>query len=445
MKIVLPLVIFCILTLASNLAVAQDNSTLKALKVLSLNFNSENFLNDSDYHVRDLRFAALKKWVKDNDPDIIMLEEAWKYRKDRSVAIAFARAIGYDINYRIEMGFFTFFTEANAVLAKKNLKMSTRYAYKLPHSAADLGDGKTWDIQLGAVSYAVGAKLKMANGEPLYAFATHLTGTNESDRADQAAAVLAHAKDIAKQDGIPWEKAHFIVSGDFNSFSEEPAIQAMRNEGFLDTYAEAHPGDTSCSLCEVPALSWFNPFSIAPGLYPSQNGESTEGRIDYIFSHGPHLKPATSTLTFTAPLGGVWMSDHYGVTTVFSESADSNLKNPTHDSEDTIPATVVQTISKSMMSCGYEGICSDTLKPMIVNGSRGIVIENRSDIKFYIKIKGPGFVFSKTSAWLKPGEQAAFTFATVGDYSYSVTGVADILNQGIAVLKGAIHVQNSGY
>jgi endonuclease/exonuclease/phosphatase family metal-dependent hydrolase len=442
-------IVFFALTIISGNLFANDHLPVRPLKVLTLNFNSEDVISDANFAVRDKRFNALKKWVKDNDPDIILLEEAWVYRNGINIAASLANAIGYDVNYRIEMGLFKFLNEANAVLTKKNLAMTDHYAIKLPHSAYDLGNGTTWQIELGAVSYAVGAKLKMSNGEPLYVFATHLTGKTPSHRADQAAAIIAFQKSIAAKDGIAWDKVNVVVSGDFNSIQDESAPLVMEQNGFVDSFREVNPEDTSCTICQVPTSPWFNPFSIGAGLFPSQNDEDDALRIDYIFSHGPSLVPIASTITFTAPLNGMWMSDHYGVTSVFAgrnsnaliqNNSNALVQNAAHDSEDTIPTATIQTITADMLNCSHIGICFKTLKAISAQGARGVVIANRGAKKFYITVKGPGNIFSKNSVWLNPGEQAAFTFGSIGNYNYNIKYAPALLSTHLTELNGVIQV-----
>ncbi|MDR3608164.1 MAG: endonuclease/exonuclease/phosphatase family protein [Oligoflexia bacterium] len=421
-------------------SLAADPGALRPLKILTLNFNSEEVVNDSDFFVRDLRFRGLKQWVLENDPDIILLQEAWTYHRDHSVSISLARAIGYDVSFQLEMGFLHLFDEADAVLTKKSLAVSEKRAIKLPHSAPELGNGKTWVIAFGAVSYAVKAKLKLPNGEPLYAYSTHLTGSSASDRADQANAIIDDARASAARDGVPWEQAHVIVGGDFNSAPDELAPLAMERAGFVDTFDAAHPGDPSCSLCEQPDQPWFNPFTIAPGQFPSQASDSDYDRIDYVFSHEPELKPIASTLTFTAPYRGVWMSDHYGVTSILAPVESYGVENPIHDYSGEIAPTVIQTVtSETLYGPG-------PLPPLYVNGPRGVSIENRSDIHIDIFMDGPGYIFSNSRASLDRGQQASFTFDTPGDYTYVIQNVAGPRHNPPQLQRsGVIHVESTGY
>ena len=188
------------------------------------------------------------QWVKDNDPDVLFLEEAWSYRSDPTVALTLARTLGYDLAYRLEMGFPDFFYEADAVLAKKSLHMSGEKDLKLPHSAWEIGNGKTWVIPFGGVSYAVGVVLTLADGEPdaclrdpfdrLYDFGSSRSGAGHpGGRASPR-----------KEDGIDWEDAHVVIGGDFNSYPTDPAPTGMVKEGYEDSFATVHPGDSAAVI-----------------------------------------------------------------------------------------------------------------------------------------------------------------------------------------------------
>ena len=424
------------------------------IKALELNFNSEEVPNDPHNVVRDLRFNAAIDWVGKNDPDIIFLEEAWSYRKDPTVALTLARAIGYDVAYRLEMGAPGLFYEADAVLAKKDFHMTGQKNIKLPHSAFELGDGKTWVANFGGVSYAVGVKLTLNDGEPLYVYATHLVAVKATDRGDQASAIDQDARARAKADGVDWNQAHVIVAGDFNSTSLDPAILLMKKVGYEDSFDAAHPGDTSCSDCADTTYPWFNPFTIAAGLFPSQVDESTSFRNDYIFSHSPSFKALASTLVFTTPYDGVWMSDHYGLMTVFGDESLPKPPNPVHDTEGTVPDTRIVKVSTDQFLCSDpwnnagnpEGAaCANEIAPVVVNGPRGVTIENRSDFYFEIEIDGPGVILATRTAALNPGEQVAFTFNTPGEFTYSIRNTVESPDPYRARISGTVQVQETGY
>jgi hypothetical protein len=446
-----------LLTITSTLlfmngtGIAQANSApgpSGPIKVLELNFNSEEVPNDSDSYVRDLRYNGLKRWITENDPDIILMAEGWNYRGDPTVGLTVARAMGYDLAYRLEMGLPKFFYDADAILTKKSLHMTGERDIKLPHSALEIGNGKTWIIEFGDVSYAVGVKLTLGNGEPLYVYTCHLTASSANDRSDQARAIDADARKRTKADGIPWAKAHVIIGGDFNSTPTDPASKSLTSLGYEDSFGAMHPGDNSCSDCSDLSFPWFNPFTVASGLFPSQASENTSLRDDYIWSHSPTFKALSSTLVFTAPFDGVWMSDHYGVSTVFGDSSVPTPPNPSHDSDGTAPPTQIVTITTDQFLCpggvGGPG-CDSEFAPVVVNGPRGLTIANRSDFYFEVDISGPGFIFASQTAALNSGEQASFTFNTLGEFTYTIKNTVESPNPYRAELKGSVQVEKTGY
>ena len=424
------------------------------IKVLSLNFNSENVPNDSNSLVRDLRFNALNRWISENEPDIVFIQEGWDYRGDPSIAVSVGRAMGYDVAYRLEMGLPGYLLDSDAVLTRKSLGMTGERDLKLPHSAPEIGNGKTWIIEFGKVSYAVGVKLALANGEPLYAYSTHLIASSASDRADQARAIDVDARMRAKADGLDWNKAHVIIGGDFNSAPGDPGPVLLAGLGYQDSFAAVHPGDMSCSDCASLSFPYFNPISIGAGLVPSQTGENTSMRGDYVFGRSPSFKALASTLMFTTPYDGVWMSDHYGVMTLFGDGTVLQPPNPVHDNADPIPEAEVMPISTDLFLCADPWNnngnpagpdCAVRLPEISVNGPRGAVFKNESDFYFEFVIDGPGKIFTSRTVALSPGEQASFSFDTRGTFSYNIQNTVQSPNPYRARLSGSIQVLETGY
>lgn len=417
-----------------------------SLKVLELNFNSELASSDTKFVLRDLRFNAIVQWVKQNDPDILFLAEAWSYRSDPTVALTLARTLGYDLAYRLELGFPDFFYEADAILTKKSLHMTGEKDLKLPHSALEIGNGKTWVIPFGDVSYAVGVKLTLPDGEPLYAYVTHLTASSDSDRDDQARAIDANARSRAKKDGVSWENANVIIAGDFNSAPTDPGPTSITQAGYLDSFATVHPGDKSCSDCEDPTDPWFNPFSIASGQFPSQTAESSTLRDDYVFVHSPSMRPLADTLMFTQPYEGVWMSDHYGNLAVLGDGSTQVPEDPVHDSASPGAPTQIVFITTPQFDCGEIGAsCTGEIAPVVVEGARGLTIENNSDFYFEVEVDGPGGIFVVNYASLNPGERTTFSFNMKGNFTYTIKNNVESPNPYRAVLNGSVAVDQTGY
>jgi endonuclease/exonuclease/phosphatase family metal-dependent hydrolase len=424
------------------------------LKILTFNFNSEDVPNDSDYVIRDLRFNALTSWIKQNNPDVVFLQEAWNYRNVPSVGLAIAEATGYDVAYYLGEGFKGILLDSNVILTKKSLSMTSVQYTKLPHSADSLGDGKTWVIPFGAVTWAITAKVSLSDGQAVYLATSHLIGSSTSDRGDQAKAIDTTLRAQVAADGLAWSQANVVIAGDFNSIPSDPGPTYLMANGYQDSFTVNHPGDTSCTNCGDPAAPWFDPIEIGAGLFPSQASEDGSFRFDYIFYHSPNYVPLASTLTFSKPVGGTWMSDHYGIASTFGYIGDPAPANPAHDAPDNLPTTQVVTITDANFLCadpwnhsgnGDGQNCANLLNPVIVTGARGLTIENRSSFYFEIAVDGPGEIFTARTAALNAGEEAAFSFNTVGSFTYSIQNLVQSPNPYRAVVSGQVDVQQTGY
>lgn len=435
---------------------AKGTDSNLPLKVLELNFNSEIALEDAHYKIRDLRFKALVNWVSLNSPDVILLVEAWSYRDSKNIASALAEALGYDVNLRLDMGLPGFFYDGDAILAKKSLKMTNPRAIQLPHSAFEWGDGQSWIVELGAVSFAVGSKITLPTGEPFYFYATHLIADADSARADQAAAIVQDARQWVLSDGGDWSSANVILGGDFNSNPDDLTSLAVKNAGFQDTFDVIHPGDSSCTDCEIPTHPWFNPFTLVANQFPSQAGFTADLRDDYLFIHSALFKPQAATLVFTSPLEGVWMSDHYGFFAGFKgvNSTESPSLTPIHDTPENIPATQVIGFIQDLFQCPdpldlpvdpNSPTCEFQQPVAIVEGARGITVLNQSTQSFQFHIRGPGHIFASSSVKLASGQSAAFSFDTVGEYVYTAENEADPVDGSTARVSGKVWVRKTGY
>ena len=103
------------------------------------------------------------------------------------------------------------------------------------------------------------------------------------------------------------ESLPLILTGDFNTLENSPAIQAFRNAGFLDTFRIAEP--------EAPGYTvWQDVF--APRT-------TARWRVDYIFARLPSsvpLRSLSSQVVLNEPSHDgdgqiLWSTDHYGVFT----------------------------------------------------------------------------------------------------------------------------------
>lgn len=151
----------------------------------------------------------------------------------------------------------------------------------------------------------------------------HHRGTYQLQREDirelQAVATARFVENLAtERPGMP-----VVLVGDFNADSDAASIRFLTGRQSLDgmsvryedAWSATHPGQAGHTFTPRNPL-------VRAGQMPLERGR----RIDHIMvrsgPHGPLLDVADCHLIFTEPDGGVWPSDHYGV------SAD--LRPPHH-------------------------------------------------------------------------------------------------------------------
>jgi endonuclease/exonuclease/phosphatase family metal-dependent hydrolase len=401
----------------------------KTLKVLSLNFNAEIFLSDRDQRIQAMRIPRILQWIRQNDPDVVLIQEAWSFHADPSVALTLGRALNYDVAYRLDMGAPGFMYDSVAILAKKSLHMSEEKDIVLPHSAKFSGDGKTWVIVTGAVTVAVGVVVRLPDGTPVWVYTSHLGGANDAERKDQLTAMDQAIRGHVAQDHADWNTAHVIAGGDLNSYPDYPSIQYMKSQGYEDTWAAAHPelvstGD-EITDCGDPTSAYFNPFAIGAGMFPSQNdpGSRACGKIDYIFAHGPDHRTLASTVTFTSPTEGLWMSDHYGVLSTIAFDGDRPATLPANPARDSapLPATALLEITPKLLRCAWDDGCSKMLPERDAYTAKGLTVVNSAALTMRVGIYGPRAIVPYSNVALKTGEGASFSFLEPGEYRYRIT------------------------
>jgi len=132
----------------------------------------------------------------------------------------------------------------------------------------------------------------------------------EHVREQQALATARFVTDLAgDRPDLP-----VVLAGDFNAAPDAASIrfltgrQSLAGESvhYLDAWTAVHP--------DLPGhtVDPSNPL-VRGGEMPLEPGR----RIDYVLvrcgTHGPLREIADCRLILTAPVGGVWVSDHYGV------------------------------------------------------------------------------------------------------------------------------------
>jgi hypothetical protein len=415
------------------------------LKTVTLNFNSETVPEDTRSMLRDRRFVAATRWIKENAPDVIFIEEGWNYRGSPSIIKSLAESTGYSYHYRLTMGLNGLLLDSNGVLLKPGHQFVEKHSYKLPHAAPTFGDGKTWIVSLGATAWGIGGKILTAGGNTVYAYATHLIGDTESKRSDQILGLHQEIEQEIKNAGESIQDAKIIIAGDLN---QSPKSQTLNNLGILgysDSFLAVHPEaqieSSDCTFCSNPTNSYFNPLTVASNQFPSQDTIDGDLRIDYILSRGKGMTPLASTIGFTEPLNGVWMSDHFGVMSSFAlgESLQGELPvldNPDHDRTHSISKTRVIEITDQDLYCTSKG-CSHSLGALDVSTLTGVTFINRTKRLLEVDLSGKGKIWPTPFAFLKPDRVAAFFFDVKNStYSFDAHHIL-----GIKVLNGKLVTQ----
>jgi hypothetical protein len=178
---------------------------------------------------------------------------------------------------------------------------------------------------------------------------------------------------------------------------------------------------------------------LGAGQLPSQNTIGGDGRIDFVFAHGPKVKTLASTVVFTHPINRFWMSDHYGVfsTIQFGDDDPPPVANPVTDSDD-LPAPdntrVLEIGDRDFDPCSDQVDCELSLPEQEV-GSKGFAIVNRSSDTIMAEIDGPMTALPSRNTRLDTDHASSFVFIIPGDYTLSIYDSEGDL------IRGTIHVR----
>jgi endonuclease/exonuclease/phosphatase family metal-dependent hydrolase len=115
-------------------------------------------------------------------------------------------------------------------------------------------------------------------------------------------------------------EAHTVMLGDFDATPDAASVLFLRGrrpvDGFSVCYQDAwetvHPADPG-----------FTFDAVNPLVRRGEVATAVPRRIDYVLvrsgAHGPTLQVESCERLFTAPEGGVWASDHFGVLAELAE------------------------------------------------------------------------------------------------------------------------------
>jgi endonuclease/exonuclease/phosphatase family metal-dependent hydrolase len=135
----------------------------------------------------------------------------------------------------------------------------------------------------------------------------------EYEREHQTVAAARLTEELL--DGRP---AHVILAGDLDAEPDAASIRFLKGLQSLDRTSVRYRDAWSSTHPDEPGhtFSPHNPMVLTgeTGAYALEPGR----RIDYVFvrcsDHGPTLDIRRCDRLFDAPVGGIWASDHFGVT-----------------------------------------------------------------------------------------------------------------------------------
>jgi endonuclease/exonuclease/phosphatase family metal-dependent hydrolase len=148
---------------------------------------------------------------------------------------------------------------------------------------------------------------------PLDLYNAHLEGTGALTEAGEDASVVEMENVLAFIRETRSEGGSVVLAGDLNAHPDDPSVQLLRDEGFVDALAEG--GDATC---EQPGDPGCTNSAIPLGDNPDNGADQ---RIDYIFvlpGAAFPLNVAEVELFLNQPIDIgegrlLWASDHIGV------------------------------------------------------------------------------------------------------------------------------------
>ena len=354
--------ILLMLALNSTQARSQQGKTL--LKVLDINVWSGldyiGTLAMGEYEsaaIREKRYQALVKQIKELDPEIIGVHEA---NKIPGYAKRLAADTGCEAFQHVGVGGVRLgvvglpwnLREGDAILVKKEL--NPVFVGRLQLSGGYVGKWVTFHF--ADATQVIGIKI-MVNQKPLYVYATHWHAS-----LTDAPEIIEMAKDQVKKGyaspeeyqalqaeikaGADWRlseaektlafihdtagKNPVILMGDFNAESGSLEIQTLIAQGMIDTFAHINADDPGYTWDPATNLNqkahYLNDMLIdKDSLMESIQflDKTLSSRIDFIFA-GPRnvidsgqVTVKSSRVVMKEIIHGVHASDHYGIYTDF--------------------------------------------------------------------------------------------------------------------------------
>lgn len=250
-----------------------------SLRVMSFNIRFGTANDGPDrWEVRAPRTYAV---IRDHNPDILGLQEALDFQIDQiraNIPGYETVGVGRDDGKKAgEHSPILFRTDRFQLLASGTFWLSDQ---------PDVVASKTWGNQITRI--CTWAQLEdRRTDKTFWVFNTHFDHQSQPSREKSAALVLQRIRE--KTNGQP-----VLITGDFNAGESNPAILAIKQGGFQDTWRLIHP--------DAPEPGTFNAFRDDFG----------SSKIDYVFVD-QNWKTLAAEVVLTR-IDGRWPSDHMPVT-----------------------------------------------------------------------------------------------------------------------------------
>lgn len=231
----------------------------------------------------DARRAMLFDLVRDQNADVVGLQEALAFQIDEIAAAAPAYAvIGVGRDDAARKG------EYAAILYRRDRFHVAQSGTFWFSDTPDVVASKTWGNRITRI--CTWARLIDRDGRAFWIYNVHLD--HESQPSREKSVVLLRQR----VDARPFPSEPVIVTGDFNVGEANPALAAIRAGGaFVDAFRVRHPDERVAGT-----FTGFTP------------GKIDGDKIDYIFVQ-PGAKVLSAAILRTSR-GGRYPSDHFPVT-----------------------------------------------------------------------------------------------------------------------------------
>lgn len=161
-------------------------------------------------------------------------------------------------------------------------------------------------------------------------FVNHLPDwqlTHEAEREQQTVAVARFIEHL-----VAAEPAHVVVAGDMDATPDSASIRFWTGKQSLDGLSVCYRDAWAACRPEEPGHTFTPENNLMPTAETGDWELELGRRIDYVLvrcsDHGPTLHTRSCRRLFDRAVGGVWASDHFGVTADLSATAPSGRRVP---------------------------------------------------------------------------------------------------------------------